>query len=371
MAHGKWAGVGGEDLGGVFLPRFATEPRLKIILRVVVSSQIGIQLRSLRRQNSPSENSVLMMTCQREETGLIRYPSPLRYPGGKSGLADFISNVLALNDLTGCVYFEPYAGGAGAALRLLQRQAVSEVYLNDADRRVIAFWKSALNATEKFVHQIHSVPLTIEEWQRQHSICDQPRAHNQFEVGFATFFMNRCNRSGVLSGAGPIGGYEQSGKWRMSVRFNRDSLAERIISLASMKDRIHISCNDAVTFLKGSLPQGLGRRRVFVYLDPPYVNNGRRLYLNAYKPKDHAKLAAYIDQQKKLPWIMSYDDTDLVRELYSAHNIASMPIPYSLQHKRFARELIIAPGHVSVPHACRIRGRENILQDLRLKGEVS
>jgi DNA adenine methylase len=293
---------------------------------------------------------------------LIRPSSPLRYPGGKAGLTGFLSYVIALNDLSGCIYYEPYAGGAGAALNLLKLEIVSELYLNDADRRVVAFWQSALHSSEQFVDRILTIPLTIKEWHRQRNICARPASQAQIDVGFAAFFMNRCNRSGILTGSGPIGGYEQAGSWRMDVRFNREALAERILNLARMKNRIHVSCKDAIVFLKTRLPHGRGREKVFVYLDPPYVNNGQRLYLNAYEPDDHARLARYLSAQNTLAWIMSYDDSDLVRGLYSEHKIKLMPIRYTLQQKRSARELIVAPHRLAVPKVSRIHGKENLLQ---------
>lgn len=292
----------------------------------------------------------------------MRHSSPLRYPGGKAVLTGFLSDIIARNSLDGCAYYEPYAGGAGAALNLLRQNVVSELYLNDADPSVIAFWHSALHATERFVDRISTVPLTIQEWHRQHDISTHPRSHTKFDVGFAAFFMNRCNRSGVLVGSGPIGGFEQVGKWRMDVRFNRDALAERILTIARMKNCIHVSCEDAILFLKSTLPHGRGRNRVFVYLDPPYVNNGQRLYLNAYKPDDHAELAHYLNEQNVLSWVVSYDDSELVRELYSRHKMSLLPIRYSLQQKRSAYELIIAPHQLSIPQACTVHGHESLLQ---------
>ncbi len=289
----------------------------------------------------------------------MRYASPLRYPGGKASLAKFLANIIELNELCGCPYYEPYAGGAGAALGLLKQNVVSEIHLNDADRRVYAFWLSALRENNRFVDRLHGVPLTIDEWRRQRQICAKPSSHSQFDVGFAAFFMNRCNRSGVISGSGPIGGYEQAGRWRLDVRFNRVALAERILHLTRMRDCIHVSCEDAVVFLKRVLPSGQGRSRVFVYLDPPYVNNGQRLYLNAYRPEDHAQLARYLSGQRVLPWIVSYDSSELVRRLYAQHNIAYMPIRYTLQEKRADRELIISPRHLAMPQTCLAHGREN------------
>jgi DNA adenine methylase len=299
----------------------------------------------------------------------MRFASPLRYPGGKSSLADFLTDVIDLNDLRGGVYYEPYVGGAGAALSLLRDDVVSEIFINDADERVYAFWDSVLNECNRFVNQVLSIPLTIDEWHQQREICANPQAHGRFQVGFAAFYMNRCNRSGVLTGAGPIGGHDQRGKWRLDVRFNREPLVERILTLARMKERIHLTHLDALKFLKTCLPRGRGRNNVFVYLDPPYVNKGQRLYLNAYNESDHTKLANYIQSQATLPWIMSYDDTTLVRRLYKSQQMANLPIRYSLQEKRSARELIISPRHLTLPRICRINGQESLLTVKRHQGK--
>jgi len=284
----------------------------------------------------------------------MKHISPLRYPGGKAVLAGFLDDMIELNDLQGCNYFEPYAGGAGAALELLSRGIVSKIFLNDADRRVYSFWKSILEETNRFVDTINDIPLTIEEWTRQKNICSAPRGHSFFDLGFAAFYMNRCNRSGVITGAGPIGGLEQSGIWRMGVRFNRVGLSERILKVAQMKKGIDVSCKDAIVFLKEKLPTGLGRKSVFVYLDPPYVVKGKSLYMNAYGAKDHKTLSCYMAKQSVLPWVMSYDDTDLIRNLYADCKQSCMRLQYSLQDKRSAHELIIAPKHIAVPKDARM-----------------
>jgi DNA adenine methylase len=275
--------------------------------------------------------------------------SPLRYPGGKGCLASLLADVIDLNDLRGGSYYEPYAGGAGAALELLRKGIVSEIFINDADKRVGAFWEAAVIESDRFVDKILRVSLSIEEWRHQQKVCADPGQYGRFEVGFAAFYMNRCNRSGVLTGAGPIGGYEQRGEWTLGVRFNREALAERVLALGRMRERIHLSNRDALVFLKAMLPRGNARRRVFVYLDPPYVNKGKRLYLNSYEARDHVALARYVQAQSLLPWVMSYDDTDLVRSLYARQQIGILPIRYSLQDKRNAQELIIAPSQVDLP----------------------
>jgi DNA adenine methylase len=284
----------------------------------------------------------------------MKLESPLRYPGGKASLTDFLTDIVDLNDLRGCDYFEPYAGGAGAALGLLQEDVVSKIHLNDADRRLYAFWRSVLHHTEEFIARIDNVDLSIEEWRRQKAISTAPDRAKILDLGFSTFYLNRCNRSGVLS-AGPIGGYGQEGKWRMDVRFTRQALANRVATIGSMRDRISISCLDALSFLKAQLPSGRGRSKVLVYLDPPYVEQARRLYMNSYDAGDHKAVSDYIQAQNVLRWVMSYDDCDLVRSLYSDECfVSNIPVKYSLNRKRVSNELLIAPQYLTLPYGCRV-----------------
>lgn len=289
----------------------------------------------------------------------VRYISPLRYPGGKASLAGFLNDVIELNDLRGARYYEPYAGGAGAALALLADNLVSEININDADPRIYQFWRSALKETDRFVEAIHEIRLDIEEWHRQRSICERPAAHDPFEVGFSAFYLNRCNRSGVLMKAGPIGGYSQRGEWTLDVRFNRRGLSERIRQLGTLRDRIEVTHLDAIEFLKRCLPVGRRRAKAFVYLDPPYVNKAERLYLNAYEESDHRQISHYLHRQRALPWLLSYDDTPLIRELYEDLHLFTLPIQYSLQAKRTARELIISPKTLILPRTCTLKGIEH------------
>lgn len=277
------------------------------------------------------------------------YDSPLRYPGGKVSLAPFLAKTIELNGLSGCSYFEPYAGGAGAALRLLREGVVSELRLNDFDPRISAFWKAALNEPQRFADAILSVPLSIAEWRRQRQICRSANRRMSFELGFAAFYLNRCNRSGVLFGAAPIGGYTQEGKWKIDARFNRKNLAERIFAISRHRKQIHVSNMDALAFLIKHLPRGGERKRVFAYLDPPYHSNGDRLYLNSYTNQNHINLARYIQRQNILRWVMSYDDTRFIRSLYTTCVTSHLPLQYSLQRKQQARELLIAPARVRLP----------------------
>ncbi len=281
----------------------------------------------------------------------MRTYSPLRYPGGKGSLAGLLGCFIETNGLRECRYFEPFAGGAGAALRLLREGVVSELLLNDLDPKIYAFWQAILNEHERFADAIMSVELNVNQWRKQKEICLQPTLHSTFDLGFATFYLNRCNRSGILLGSAPIGGYSQTGTWRMDARFNRQALAERIVRVAEQRDQIQVTNDDALRFLTTHLPKGNRRKQVFVYLDPPYVSKGSRLYLNDYDTKDHGKLARYLRRQQSVQWVASYDDSQLIRGLYADCNISDIGLQYSLQQKKKTFELLITPPYVQRPSA--------------------
>ncbi len=279
----------------------------------------------------------------------MRFDSPLRYPGGKASLAGFLARTIELNNLSGCSYFEPFAGGAGVALRLIREGVVAELHLNDLDPCITAFWRAALGEPERFADAIMSVPVTIEEWKKQWRVCTLADPGKPFELGFSAFYLNRCNRSGIILGAAPIGGYAQNGKWRIDARFYRESLAERILAIGRRRDQIHVTNMDARDFLVERLPRRHERKSVFVYLDPPYYSNGNRLYLNCYRDQDHIDLARYIQGQDELKWVMSYDDTDFIRMLYPTCEVSCLSLEYSLQRRRKAQELLLSPSRVLLP----------------------
>src|SRR5437773_4333811 len=126
-----------------------------------------------------------------------------------------------------------------------------------------------LNHTDRFLEWIDSVPLSIREWKRQRIIYRNPRKHNRFEVGFASFYLNRTNHSGILINGGPIGGIKQEGKWHIDARFARRTLADRIERIAAYKDRIVLSNLDAMAFVS-RIVKNHAAQELFIYLDPPY-----------------------------------------------------------------------------------------------------
>lgn len=279
--------------------------------------------------------------------------SPLRYPGGKARFAGFLKTAIEANELRGGRYYEPFAGGAGAGLRLLREDVVSEIVLNDFDPGVYAFWKAVLDSPDRFIQAISDACLDVGEWKRQKQIAEAERQRSKvsFDLGFATFYLNRCSRSGIIVGSAPIGGQEQEGEWSIDARYYTATLVKRVRWLAGRRHQIHLSKSnkDAVRFLEEDIPGNNAPGKALVYLDPPYFVNGHRLYGSWYKKEDHRRLAEYMKGRRDLKWIMSYDDTEFIRELYGGLVRGEIPRRYSLQRRREASELVIAPGRVELP----------------------
>jgi DNA adenine methylase len=243
---------------------------------------------------------------------------------------------------------EPYAGGAGASLELLFSEHVCSIFINDLDYRIFSFWWAALNRTDEFIDKIQTVQLSIREWKLQREIYRNARKYKRFEVGFATFYLNRTNRSGILFNGGPIGGVKQKGKWLIDARFNRHALSVRVERIAAYKERIAISNLDALAFLEKLRSDSLASP-LFIYLDPPYYDKGSELYLSTYDHFDHSNLASFLQSCKHNHWVATYDDVPAIRKMYSACRLTSFTLRYSAHTRRDGAEHFIAPRSLAVP----------------------
>ena len=263
------------------------------------------------------------------------HASPLRYPGGKTSLFPFFKKVIADSSLSRVTYVEPFAGGAGAALSLLLSGNVERIVINDLDPAIYSFWKSAIFDSEKFLRKMKRVPVTVAEWRRQKTIYANPDA-STFDLGFATFFLNRTNVSGILDG-GPIGGLDQSGTYKIDARFNKKALAEKIEKIASLKQRITVLNKDGLVLIRDYL----NRKNTFVYLDPPYFDKGATLYLNHYKKEDHENLAKELNNHQDSFWLLTYDDKKEIRALYPQTKIHGFSLNYNAYVARVGKEILI------------------------------
>lgn len=263
------------------------------------------------------------------------FVSPLRYPGGKRKIANYLKVLLLRNSIAGRQYAEPFAGGAAVALSLLFEEYASHIFINDVDPSIGAFWHAVLFHNDALCERIDKVPVSMSEWHRQREILDRGRSTNRLvDSALATFFLNRCNRSGIIRG-GPIGGPEQLGKWRIDARFNKPTLIRRIQKIGRFVDRITLTELDAADLFR-SPPWSTG---TFVYADPPYVGTASTLYHNSFSEDDHRALATLVKAHPD-PWVLTYDDTPLIREAYRGVKSIEFSLSYSAADRYQGSELM-------------------------------
>jgi len=275
------------------------------------------------------------------------YKTPLRYPGGKQKISQFIIEIIEKNDLTGCNYVEPYAGGAGVAIELLLRGYVSSIHLNDSCPFVYSFWHSILYEPEEFCRRISRASLNIDEWKKQRDIIRNPIGVNRIDLGFAMFYLNRCNRSGIVSG-GVIGGLNQTGKWKIDARFPRNELIRRIEAIIDQKKFIKLKNWDAEKYVMNYLPKLASN--TLVYCDPPYFNKAEKLYLNHYTPNDHKRIAMTIRNSISHPWIVSYDNNESIMHLYENYYKFVYQIQYNASKAYKGSEIFIFSDKLLIPN---------------------
>lgn len=284
--------------------------------------------------------------------------TPLRYPGGKQKIWRFIAETISTNNLEGGHYVEPYAGGAGVAMELLLRGIVKCVHLNDSCPAIFAFWHSMINAPDEMCRRILTASLTIKEWRKQKEIYCHPDQNERIDLGFSLFYLNRCNRSGILTG-GVIGGLNQNGPWKMDARFPRNKLIARIERIALKKKSIRIKNWDAEKYLLKyvtKLPQ-----KTLVYCDPPYFNKADRLYANYYTRSDHARLAETIQTKMNSNWLVSYDNAPEIVEHYQERRHFTYSLQYNAANTYMGSELFIFSDELILPVQSRVTTINNAL----------
>lgn len=287
--------------------------------------------------------------------------SPLRYPGGKGKLAPYLAEIVELNGLGGGHYAEPYAGGSAVALDLLFSERVRHIHINDIDACVYAFWYSTVHYTDELIDRIMSVEISVETWLAAREVKRSPASHSVLDLGFATFFLSRTNRSGILNG-GVIGGLRQDGAWKIGCRFNKDDLISRIRRVGFYRSRISVCNMDAALFVRNyvaDLPD-----KSFLYIDPPYYVKGAYLYQNHYDHDDHddhvalSRVVAGIDAKK---WIVSYDNAEQISLMYQDFEQEVFSIDYSARSYAKGSEIMIYSPNLARPPAVYCSQKERKL----------
>jgi DNA adenine methylase len=275
----------------------------------------------------------------------MRTSSPLRYPGGKASMTGLLVDIRAINQLGDRAVAEPFAGGAGAALSLLFREDTYEIHINDADPAIHDFWWTVVNRPQPFLTLLRSTRVGMVEWRRQRDTYRRANGVSRLRRGFAAFYLNRCNRSGIIMNGGPIGGVKQEGKWKLSARFNKPELESRCRKVAEYGKRIQVSQKDALDFISERDPHN-----TFFFIDPPYYAKGKTLYLNKLDHAYHRRLANQLRGMGNAAWVLTYDDCQEIRDMYAKWaNIRPFSLRYAASERRRGREILVTPRWMRLP----------------------
>lgn len=269
--------------------------------------------------------------------------TPLRYPGGKTKLFKKVSSIIEYNNLQGCTYVEPFVGGAGLAIKLLDENLVNKLIINDFDYHIYAFWYCVLNHPNELVELIVNTQVTLEEREIQKEIYINSENYNILDVGFSTLYLNRTNRSGVLK-AGPIGGKKQTGNYLIDCRFNKDKIINKIKHISNYKNNINLYNLDVLEFIKELNKKD---NNLFINFDPPYYNKGAELYTNFFIDKDHIRLKQSIDKLK-FPWITTYDNCEFISSLYSEYKSEIISLTYTAGKAKKGEELLFYSNNLII-----------------------
>ena len=272
--------------------------------------------------------------------------SPLRYPGGKNKLSGFISKICIDNTIHGH-YVEPYAGGASVALFLLFENMVDRITINDMDRSIYALWHSILYETVELCDLIEKTEITISNREDVRKYQNDKENCTLLELGFSTLFLNRTNRDGIIKG-GVIGGKEQNGDYKLDCRFNKKEIIRRINLIASRKRSINLFSLDALELIDKICSESDNLDTIF-YFDPPYYQKGSTLYMNYYMKEDHQKVADKIKSIQNVHWIVSYDNHQVIKDLYEPFQAKEYSFNHSIHTSKMGKEVLFFSKNIEIP----------------------
>lgn len=276
---------------------------------------------------------------------MAKVRTPLRYPGGKQKVSPFIREILEINEINEN-YVEPFAGGSGVAIELLLSKNVKNIFINDIDFGIYAFWYSVVHFNEQLCRKIDQTTLSVQEWANRKEIVKNFQKYDLLEIGFSVFYLNRCNRSGILS-AGLIGGQNQDGPYLMDARFNRKELVNRIETIGLFSSNIFLTNLDAEDFVTSNLKHVSSN--TLIYFDPPYFNKSSKLYTNNYNELDHKRLSVTIQNNVNHLWVLSYDNVNQISSLYLNRRRMVYDLQYSAFNNYKGKELFAFCDELKIP----------------------
>ena len=246
------------------------------------------------------------METQKIKLNFSTQVSPLRWAGGKSKI---VGQIFARCQKEKMVSFiEPFAGGASVGLSLLLSGNVQKLYLNDLDYGIYAFFTVIKENPDYLISHMDSFIPTKEAFKESKQIIKTGYQDCTLEdAAWHLFVVNRLAFSGILKG---------SCLSDPTVRWNAENLSKRIRKIHEYSDNIYVFNEDACDFIE----KMYSNPNTTMFIDPPYFEKGKELYMEYYRKEDHEKLASLLETQylegKGADILITYDDNEYIKSLY-------------------------------------------------------
>ena len=260
--------------------------------------------------------------------------SVFRYPGGKTWFVPTFRKWIASKHKVSKTLFEPFTGGGIIGLTTAFENLADKVVLAEIDESIASVWQTVLSRDAEWLTQrILDFDLTRKTLLKE---LDRKRVLTK-ELAFQTILRNRTFHGGILANGSSLMKTGENGKGLLS-RWYPSTLAKRILSIASIIDRIEFIHGDGIKLIQENLKD----KGSLFFIDPPYTiggkKAGRRLY--THSELDHLKLFE-LCKEIKGDFIMTYDNSTEVRFLANKFGFESKPISMRNTHNTEMTELII------------------------------
>jgi DNA adenine methylase len=277
----------------------------------------------------------------------IRNLSPLRYPGSKKKIASYLYSILKHNNLTPSIFVEPFVGGGNVALNFVFNGIVDKAIIADKDKLIYSFWLFALKKPAYLIDFIKRIRVNLNSFYKYKSIAKNSSRCKNSELAEACIFLNRTSFSGILNDqAGPIGGVKQKSDYKINCRFNKKRLIKKIKLISALNKKIIVLPYDwrkTIAYVnKLRKKETLDSNQIFFYFDPPFYNKAAALYRCSFDNNAHKQFSKKL-MKLKHNWVLSYDNADEIKKLYSKNKYMHIDMPYSINShaKKIKKELII------------------------------
>lgn len=244
--------------------------------------------------------------------------SPLRYPGGKSRAVDLISTLIPDFE----EFREPFLGGGSVFVYVKQRYPNKKFWVNDLYLELYKFWEMTQKDVDILIEKIYEWRNKFPIGKELHKFLNENiDKFNDLERAAAFFIYNRI----TFSGTSLSGGFSEGA---FTGRFTESSI-RRLNQFAKIINGTNITNLDYEELVK---KEGVN---VFIFLDPPYYSATKSALYgkngNLHKSFDHIRFAETMHNCNH-KWLITYDDSEYIRKLFSFANIIAWDLTYGMRN---------------------------------------